>query len=144
MVADSRLAVNQMTRLKYSSRRSQLTLAGIAWGSCLVASAACRSLPAREEPADSEVLLARADSEVFAAVVRAQLAGRDNQYPSHLDRLRYDPRPYGTASGYPEVFAGVQGIDPTLSFSRAEQPVIDGLVENRKRILQINDIPEGR
>jgi hypothetical protein len=62
----------------------RLTLAGLVWCSCMVASAACRSLPSREEPRTpitgkispkEELSLIRADSEIFAAVVRAQLAG---------------------------------------------------------------------
>ena len=80
---------------------------------------------------------------MFAAVVRAQLAAGSGEYPYHLDRLRYDPRPYGTPAGYPEVFAGVQGIDPTLSFPRAGKRAIDRLAENRRRILEANGVPEG-
>jgi hypothetical protein len=41
------------------------------------------------------------------------------------------------------MFAGVQGVDPTLSFARAEQSAIDRLIENRRRILEANDVPEG-
>ena len=85
----------------------------------------------------------RADSELFAAVVRVQLAGGDDDYPNHLERLRYDSRPYGTPSGYPEVFAGVQGIDPTLSFARAGESAIDQLVDNRKQILKMSGVPAG-
>ena len=87
--------------------------------------------------------LIRADSEMFDAVVRAQLAGGDNEYPYHIERLRYDSRPYGTPSGYPEIFAGVQGIDPSLSFPRAGKSAINRLAENRKLILEMNGVPEG-
>jgi hypothetical protein len=80
---------------------------------------------------------------MFTAVVRAQLAGKNNEYPYHLDRLRYDSRPYGTASGYPEAFVGVQGIDPTLSFAHAGRSAISDLIENRKRILESNGATEG-
>ncbi len=128
-----------------------LTLARLTWSFCLVASAACRSGPAPESPRpitraasrEEELTLIRADSEVFDAVVRAQLEAGDNQYPYHLERLRYDPRPYGTPSGYPEVFAGVQGIDPTLTFPRAGRRAIDRVAINRKRILRVNGVPEG-
>jgi hypothetical protein len=123
----------------------RLTLAGLVWCSCMIASAACRSLPSREGPPTpitgkispkEELSLIRADSEIFAAVVRAQLAGGEDNYPFHLERLRYDPRPYGTPSGYPENFSGVQGIDPTLYFARAEESAIDVLTDNRKEILK--------
>lgn len=133
-----------------------LTLVRLAWISCLVASAACRSIPAREDRAapppapsgrkatpEEELTLIRADSEVFAAVVHAQLEGGDDAYPYHLERLRYDWRPYGTASGYPEDFAGVQGIDPTLSFARVGVSAMDHLVDNRKEILQMSGAPLG-
>jgi hypothetical protein len=79
---------------------------------------------------------------VFAAVVRAQLEGGDD-YPYRLERLRYDARPYGTSSGYPEVFAGVQGIDPTLSFARAGESAIGQLIDNRIQILQMSGVPAG-
>ena len=127
-----------------------LTLAILAWISCLVASAACRSLPPREKPPtarqaspEEETTLIRADSELFAAAVRAQLAGGDDDYPYHLERLRYDSRPYGTPAGYPEVFAGVQGIDPTLSFARAGESAMDQLIDNRKQILEMSGVPAG-
>ena len=130
----------------------RLTLAGLVWCSCMVASAACRSLPSREEPRTpitgkispkEELSLIRADSEIFAAVVRAQLAGGEDNYPFHLERLRYDPRPYGTRSGYPENFSGVQGIDPTLTFARAEGSAIDQLTDNRKQILKMSGVRAG-
>jgi hypothetical protein len=121
---------------------------------CLVASAACRSTPAPEEepwpypvtrPATraEEVTLISADSLLFDAVVRAQLSGKDDEYPYRLRGFRYDSRPYGTSTGYPEVFAGVQGIDPTLSFPRAGNRAIRRLTENRKRILKSAGVPEG-
>ncbi len=128
-----------------------LMLAGLAWCSCAVATASCRSLPSREPPPSpitrkatpaEEVTLIKADSEMFAAVVRAQVDGGDD-YPFRLERFRYDSRPYGTPSGYPEVFSGVQGIDPTLTFARAGESAIDDLVDNRKRILKVNSVRTG-
>ena len=125
-------------------------LTGLAWIFCLIAIASCRSAQPRQVPSsgrqatpEEEVTLIRADSGVFAAVVRAQLDGGREDYPFHLERLRYDPRPYGTRSGYPEVFAGVQGIDPTLSFARAGESAIDQLIDNRKQILQMSGAPGG-
>jgi hypothetical protein len=135
-----------------TSRR--LTLASLAYICCLVGATACRSASTRPRPIqddpgarraspEEELTLIRADSEVFAAVVRAQLAGGDDDYPFHRERLRYDPRPYGTSSGYPEIFAGVQGIDPTLTFARAGESAIDHLIDNRKQTLQMSEIPLG-
>ena len=130
-----------------------LTLPRLAWSFGLIAIAACRSVPSPEEAPtritraatrEEELTLISADSVVFDAVVRAQLADRDDQHPYHLGRLRYDSRPYGTSSGYPEVFAGVQGIGPTMTFPRAGARAIRRLIENRKRILKMNGVPEGR
>ena len=136
-------------RRNISSKRAA-TLAALAWISCLVASTACRTVgpravpsPGRQATPEEEITLIRADSEVFAAVVRTQLDGGGDDYPYHLERVRYDPRPYGTRTGYPEVFAGVQGIDPTLTFARAGESAIDQLVDNRKQILQTSGISTG-
>jgi hypothetical protein len=129
-----------------------LALARVAWSFCVFAIAACRSARAPEEVPRpitraathaEELTLIRADSEMFDGVVRAQLEAKDGEYPSHLERLRYDARPYGTPSGYPEIFAGVQGIDPTLSFPRAGKPAIDHLAQIRREILRRNGVPEG-
>ena len=120
---------------------------------CLIAGAACKS--ATPEPDElpypmtrpatrvEEVTLITADSLLFDAVVRAQLSGNGDEYPYRLKGFRYDSRPYGTSTGYPEVFAGVQGIDPTLTFPRAGNRAIRRLTENRKRILKENGVPEG-
>lgn len=119
---------------------------------CLVASAACRSTPGPEEaprpitrPAtrEEEVTIISADSLLFDAIVRAQLSGKDDEYPYRLKGFRYDSRPYGTSTGYPEIFAGVQGIAPTLSFPRASNRAIRRVTENRKRILKGAGVPEG-
>src|SRR2546423_13066258 len=122
----------------------------------LVVLAACHSFRGSEEPAtrpgvyipraashEEELSLIRADSEVFAAVVRAQLGAGDDEYPYHIEELRYDPRPYGTRNGYPDIGAGVQGAAPELYFARAGQDAIDQIAENRKLILQQRNVPEG-
>ena len=101
------------------------------------------SLPNRRATHEEEVTLVRADSEVFAAVVRAQLRAGSDGYPLHIDELRYDARPYGSRNGYPELGAGVQGAAPELSFPRAGQDAIDEIADNRRRILEQYNIPEG-
>jgi len=100
-------------------------------------------LPNRPATHEEEVTLIRADSELFAAVVRAQLRAGSDGYPLHIDELRYDPRPYGSRNGYPELGAGVQGAAPELSFPRAGQEAIDEIANNRRRILDQYNIPEG-
>jgi hypothetical protein len=126
----------------------RLSLAVLGWSCCLVLIAACRSGSGAggnaAEPPPPVLTLIDMDSAVFAAVVQRQLEGGD-PYPRRLERFRYDSRPYGTNSGYPEVFAGVEGIDPTLSFPRSSQSEseIGVLVETRKRILRMNGVQEG-
>ena len=120
----------------------------------LATTSGCRSVPIPDvSPSapsagsglrEREMTLVQADSEVFEAVVRAQRAAGDENYPHHLDAVRFDARPYGTASGYPENFAGVEGIDPTLTFGRAGQSEIEDLVFNRKEVLDAIGAPEGR
>jgi hypothetical protein len=112
--------------------------------SCRTAAAPATSEPVVGVPNPLEELtLAGADSLVFAAVVNAQLTAKDDDYPVHREPLRIDPRPYGTSSGYPEMFAGVQGIDPTLTFARASQQQIDRLTEIRRRVLDANGANAG-
>jgi hypothetical protein len=135
-----------------------LNYIGLACISCLVAIAACHSGPApkqrpvQDEPGrertasrEEELSMLRADSALFAAVVRTQLTAGDgdDDYPARIERLRYDSRPYGTRTGYPEVFAGVQGIDPTLTFARAGESAMDDLIDNRKEILQKSGVVFG-
>jgi hypothetical protein len=124
--------------------------ARLTWICCLVAIGACASAPAgvigRIDPPEREFTMVGIESELFGAVVRAQLAAGDEEdaYPHRLDRFRYDARPYGTNNGYPEVFAGVEGVDPTLSFARASEREIDRVIESRKETLRANSVREGR
>src|SRR2546423_4123281 len=130
-ISPGKAVIGEASFVQYcrAMNRQDLTTRILTWSALLIVSAACRSLstpeertPIREDPGGresspvEELTLIRADSEIFGAVVRAQLNGKEDEYPRHLDKLRYDARPYGTASGYPEVFAGVEGVDPTLSF----------------------------
>jgi hypothetical protein len=133
------------------SKTSRFSFPGIIWVCCLLASSACASAPSNSvigpiAPPEREFTMVGIESELFAAVVRAQLAAGDgeDEYPHHLDRFRYDARPYGTNTGYPEVFAGVEGVDPTLSFAKASESEIGRIVESRKDILQANAVREGK
>ena len=130
-----------------------LTLLALA--NCLALAACKTASPNDELPAptrvysprpathEEEMSLIRADSEVFAAVVRTQLQADRDDYPRHIEELRYDPHPYGTRDGYPELGAGVQGVAPELYFARAGQDAIDQISANRKIILELRNVPEG-
>ena len=138
---------DRMIRIKAAPRSK---FAEFTWICCLLASSACASAPVsvigKIEPPEREFTMVGIESELFSAVVRAQLAAGDGEdaYPHRLDRFRYDARPYGTNTGYPEVFAGVEGVDPTLSFARASEREIDRVIESRKETLQANAVREGR
>jgi len=134
-------------------KRPMLVL--LAFANCLAA-AACKSLSTADDPPpptrvysprpathEEEMNLIRADSEVFTAVVRTQLGAGTDEYPYHIDELRYDPHPYGTRNGYPDLGAGVQGVAPELYFARAGQDAIDQIAANRKVILELRNVPEG-
>lgn len=131
-----------------------MLVASILTGS--LATTACGSAPHTPEPEptpkvytprqstpDEETMLIRADSEVFAAVVHAQLRAGTDEYPFRIKELRYDPRPYGTRNGYPEIPAGVQGVAPELYFAKAGSSAIDRIADNRKVILEMNEVPAG-
>jgi hypothetical protein len=139
------------------TRINRVTLVSFALANCLAVSA-CSSLPnngsgdpapppkvyiPRASTPDEETILIRADSEVFAAVVREQLKAGKDDYPYRINELRYDPRPYGTRDGYPELGAGVQGVAPELYFAKAGKSAIDRIAENRKVILEMNEVPAG-
>jgi len=137
-----------MIRIKAAPR---ISLSGFTRICCLVASIACAStgplsVIGRIDPPEREFTMVGIESELFAAVVRTQLAAGDGDdaYPHRLARFRYDARPYGTNTGYPEVFAGVEGVDPTLSFARASEREIDRVIDARKETLQSNSVREGR
>ena len=138
---------DRMIRIKTAPR---LSSAGFTWICCLLASGACASGPVgvigHIDPPEREFTMVGIESELFAGVVRAQLAAGDGEdaYPHRLDRFRYDARPYGTNTGYPEVFAGVEGVDPTLSFARASEREIDRVIESRKETLRAKAVREGR
>jgi hypothetical protein len=138
---------HRMIRTKTAPRAS---FAGFTWIFLLLASA-CQTANPNSVIGDipspvREYTMVGIESEIFSAVVRAQLAAddADDAYPHRLNRFRYDARPYGTNTGYPEVFAGVEGVDPTLSFARASEREIDRVIESRKDILQANSVREGR
>ena len=136
-----------MIRIKTAPRFS---FSGFTCICCLLVGSACASAPpsviGHIDPPEREFTMVGIESELFSAVVRAQLAAgdADDAYPHRLDRFRYDARPYGTNTGYPEVFAGVEGVDPTLSFAKASESEIGRVVESRKDILQANGVRQGR
>lgn len=139
---------NQLVRMNRITAARRLFLAGFSWTFFLLIAAACRSAsPGASGTAGTPEpvrTLVDVDSEVFAGVVRGLLEGGEDAYPYRLERLRFDSRPYGTATGRPEVFAGVQGVDPSLSFPRSaeSESEIAYLTETRKRILRANGVPE--
>ena len=91
---------------------------------------------------EQERALILADSELFEGVVRAQLAGTEKDYPYHLDSPRFDARPYGTDSAFPEYGLTFEKGDSAF-VARLRQEVIARLVTNRKLILSALAVQEG-
>jgi hypothetical protein len=102
----------------------------------LIGASGCRSLPRRENLTAQQVALIRADSEVFEAVVRAQLAGNMKDYPYHLDGLRYDSRPSSPVAAFRTVAQRSQRSDTTGPFEAPDSAMMDRLAANRKQILK--------
>ena len=145
------LFVQTAQPMNRTTTAGRLALGAFVWTCCLLTAAACGSV-ASSGPGGSATTtpepvrtLVDVDSEVFAGVVRGQLEGRDDAYPYHLDRFRFDSRPYGTKTGRPEIFVGVQGVDPSLSFPRSieSESEITYVTDTRRRILRANGVEEG-
>jgi hypothetical protein len=105
---------------------------------------ACRSFPARENLTEQQIALIRADSDVFASVVRAQLAAGKKDYPYHLDSPRFDSRPSGSGGDFQSVAGGSQGFDPTQLSQHSDSATLEILAKNRKRILRVAGAEEGK
>src|ERR1700704_4822435 len=102
----------------------------------LIGAFGCRSVPARERLTDQQLALIRADSEVFEAVVRAQLAGNMKDYPYHLDGLRYDSRPSTPVAAFGTTTPHPQRSETAGPFQTPDLGIVDRLSINRKGILQ--------
>jgi len=102
----------------------------------------CRSVPARESLTDQQLALIRADSEVFEAVVRAQLAGNMKDYPYHLDGLRYDSRPSTPVAVFGTTTPRPQTSETTGPFQTPDLGILDRLTKNRKEILERSAVEE--
>jgi hypothetical protein len=105
-------------------------------GMFLIGAFGCRSLPGRENLTAQQVALIRADSEVFEAVVRAQLAGNMKDYPYHLDGLRYDSRPSTPVAAFPITAPRSKKPGATGPFEAPDSAMMDRLAANRKQILK--------
>jgi hypothetical protein len=109
----------------------------------LIGAFGCRSLATRENLTEQQVALIRADSEVFEAVVRAQLAGNMKDYPYHLDGLRYDSRPSIPVAAFPITAPRSQKAGMTGPFEAPDSVMMRRLAVNRKQILKQAGVEEG-
>jgi hypothetical protein len=113
-----------------------LHLSCFAGATILIGAIGCQSVPARERLTDQQLALIRADSEVFEAVVRAQLAGNKKDYPYHLDGLRYDSRPSTPVAAFGTTTPHPQKSETTGPFQTPDLGIVDLLAKNRKEILE--------
>jgi hypothetical protein len=116
--------------------RRPLQLAGL-----LSAVVACRPVQNVKVPIDARLStqhaeLVRADSEVFAAVVRIQLAAPAQAFPYQLEGLRYDSRPYSPGGPRPR--------DADSIFVLPDLVTVEQLAKMRAEILATRGIAEGR
>jgi len=114
---------------------------------CAIVVFACRTAPVTQQQegyqlTNYEQRLVRADSEVFEAVVRAQLAGTEKTYPFHLDDPVFDSRPYGTDSARAPTGGFFKKDDLTLGLGLPAE-VVSRLVQARKQVLASLNVREG-
>jgi hypothetical protein len=109
----------------------------------LIGAFGCRSLPAKGNLTEQQVALIRADSEVFEAVVRAQLAGTAKSYPYHLDGLRYESRPSIPVAAFPIIAPRSKKPGATGPFEAPDSMMMDRLAMNREQILKGAGVEEG-
>src|SRR3954469_10564031 len=107
----------------------------------MVAVTACRSLTERTElspqaglPAE-QARVVQVDSEVFAAVIREQLAAVNPNPPFHYDRIRYDSRPWFGGSLFPSA-AKESGLRDTTLFAEPDSALLVRLADTRRSILR--------
>lgn len=114
-----------------------------AFGLILVAGLACQSMPARESLSLEDAALTRADSEVFAAVIRPQLEPGVDSVLYGGASLRVDSRPYGEGVRFRDVAGGGTGLGSRELFQVPDSAMMRRLTANRKRILASNGLKEG-
>lgn len=121
----------------------RLLLCSCAAAIVFVGSSACASRPATASFSVQQVPLVRADSEVFEAVVRAQLAGTKKDYPFHMDGLRYDSRPSSPDVAFRITARPSRRSDTSGLFQTPDAATLNRLAENRKEILERARVEEG-
>jgi hypothetical protein len=89
-----------------------------------------------------EIAFIRADSALFAAVVRGQLAGTEKEPPYHMDPLRFDARPYGNDSAYSDYLNDFEFEDSTFP-GLIRREVMQRIIANRRSILADLNVTEG-
>jgi len=114
---------------------------------CAIVVFGCRTTPVTQQRegyqlTNYEQRLVRADSEVFEAVVRAQLAGTEKTYPFHLDDPVFDSRPYGTDSARAPTGGFFKKDDLTFGLGLPAE-VVSRLVQARKQVLASLNVREG-
>jgi hypothetical protein len=114
----------------------RVQLCCVAGATVVAASSACSSPPARTNSSGQQTPLVHADSEVFDAVVRAQLAGNQKDYPPHLDGLRFDSRPSTPVVPFRFTATPSRRTDTSGLFAAPDAATLDRLAANRKQILE--------
>lgn len=110
----------------------------------LAGSSACASRPQGTGSLSAQqVPLVRADSEVFEAVVRAQLAATKKDYPFHLDGLRYDSRPSTPIVAFRITARPTRRADTSGLFQTPDAATLSRLTASRRQILERAGVEEG-
>ena len=121
----------------------RLRLCWYAAAMVLAGSSACASRQGTANLSSQQVPLVRADSEVFEAVVRAQLAATKKDYPFHLDGLRYDSRPSTPIVAFRITARPTRRVDTSGLFQTPDAATLSRLAVSRKQILERAGVEEG-
>lgn len=96
----------------------------------------CRTLPEGENLTPQQIELIRADSEVFAAVVRPEVEPGAKVEAFSNDKGAFDAWPFGDPQYFRETAGGGQGFDPSGLFDHPDTTMMKLLRQSRSRILK--------
>jgi hypothetical protein len=103
----------------------------------------CRPPSPKEYLSSQHAYVIRADSELFEAVVGAQLAAGGKNYPYRRPGLRFDSRPSGKTPDFLHAAGGSRGLAPATAYERPDSATLAAIARNRQQILKLAGVEEG-
>lgn len=100
-------------------------------------SSGCRTIPKGESLTAQQIELIRADSEVFAAVVRPEVEPGAKVQVFSNGKAAFDSWPFGDPQYFRETAGGGQGFEPSGLFDHPDTTMMKLLRQSRSRILKV-------